>query len=228
MGHSLGSTRIWGSWRLPLYPERPVQTAHCCPQNARMKGVMAFCLHDRAWSSLRKAIPSLARLTGTPAIAALMPDRGRGGAALLARPTPWGRAPTRKLASPTWPGADPRRACHEIDTNPRSLCTKCDIRNSLNMGVMFFGKRAFAAQIGMSRLQPPLTVPDSTDARARPVTPEAATKLHAGRSAQTAPEHPAWIDRGSLSLERRRPDRAERSPRSTDAPAERTQAGGRP
>jgi len=149
MGHSLGSTRIWGSWRLPLYPERPVQTAHSCPQDACMKGVMAFCFHDRAWSSLRKAIPSLARLTGTPAIAALMPDRGRGGAALLARPTPWGSAPTRKLASPTWPGADPRRACHEIEPTAAPL-----ERARLNRCESAFGCSGSCNQIARGPLGP--------------------------------------------------------------------------
>jgi hypothetical protein len=122
MGHSLGSTRMWGSWRLALYPERPVQTAHCCPQIALIKGVLAFCFRNRGWSPLGRTIPLFAQLTGIPAVAGSHNRQGSRGCFIINQADPLGGSTlAMKLASPTWHRADPRRECQGIEPTATPL-----------------------------------------------------------------------------------------------------------
>ena len=110
MGHLLGPTRIWGSWRLPLYPKSDCSTVVSLVLSAYFEELLAFCLHNRGWNLLEKAIPLPARLSGIPAIAGSHTRQGSRGCFIINQADPLGGStPAMKLASPTWHRADPRR-----------------------------------------------------------------------------------------------------------------------
>ena len=103
MGHLLGSTRIWGSWRLPLYPKSACPTVVNLAPGPHIERILAFYLHDSDLSSSGEAFPLPACFAGILAVVDSHTQQGSRGCFIVGGADPLGgSAYTMKLVSPTW------------------------------------------------------------------------------------------------------------------------------